>query len=155
MFGHEGVACSLGYVVGCDAAWRTVSATITGWVGERAIDLEVVVDAARRWSLNGSDSPGVAGCFDIDLAFSPSTNTLPIRRLSLAAGASALVRAAWLTFPDFTLQPLDQVYQRVDPVTYRYESGGGAFRATLRTNPAGLVISYPDLWEAVPSERSA
>ena len=97
----------------------------------------------------------MAGCFDIDLAFSPSTNTLPIRRLSLATGASASVRAAWLTSPDFALQSLDQVYHRVDPATYRYKSGGGAFRALLRVNPAGLVVSYPELWEAVPLGQSA
>jgi hypothetical protein len=38
------------------------------------------------------------GCLDIDLGFSPSTNLLPIRRLTLAVGEAATVRAAWLPF---------------------------------------------------------
>jgi len=92
----------------------------------------------------------VAGCLDIDLAFSPSTNLLPIRRLKLRPGEAAEVRAAWLRFPEFVLEPLEQMYRRLDAWTYRYESGGGAFVATLRTNTAGFVTSYPGLWEASP-----
>ena len=49
----------------------------------QAVDLNVVADGTRRWQLNGSECGAVAGCVDIDLAFSPSTNLLPIRRLDL------------------------------------------------------------------------
>jgi uncharacterized protein len=151
VFGHENQPCRLAYVIVCDEKWRTVSATIAGWIGQRTIDLDIVVDSARRWRRNGIDCPEVAGCLDIDLAFSPSTNLLPIRRLNLPVGEAAQVRAAWLQFPNLTLKPLDQVYRRVDSTTYRYESDGGAFAATLRTNEAGFVTSYPDRWEAIGS----
>lgn len=127
--------------------WRTVSARVTGWIGNGAIDLDLVVDSTHRWRLNGTDRPTVAGCLDIDLAFSPSTNLLPIRRLNLRPGEAAPVRAAWLRFPDFTLEPLEQLYRRLDATTYHYESGGGAFTAVLRTNAAGFVTHYADLWE--------
>lgn len=73
------------------------------------------------------------------LNFSPSTNLLPIRRLNLAIGQGAAVRAAWLRFPSFTLEPLEQVYRRIDPTTYRYESAGGRFVAELQVNDSGLV----------------
>jgi hypothetical protein len=46
----------------------------------------------------------MAGCVNIDLNFSPSTNLLPIRRLDLSVGASAIVRAAWLRFPGMNVQ---------------------------------------------------
>src|SRR5438132_1248052 len=82
---------------------------------------------ARRWRLNGTECPAVAGCIDVDLNWSPSTNLLPICRLGLAPGQEAGVRAAWLRFPSFTLEPLEQRYRRLDAATYRYESGGGAF----------------------------
>jgi len=59
------------------------------------------------------------------------------------------VRAAWLRFPEFILEPLDQRYSRLDESAYRYESAGGSFVRTLRTNPAGFVVSYPGLWEMV------
>jgi hypothetical protein len=103
------------------------------------------------WQLAGRECRAVGGCLDIDLAFSPSTNLLPIRRLNLRPGEAAEVRAAWLRFSELVLEPLDQVYHRIDQSSYRYESGGGAFVAILRTNAAGFVTSYPGLWEAVHS----
>jgi hypothetical protein len=148
LLAHEGQPCKLDYAVTCDADWRTVSAHVAGFVGGRAVDLRASVDAARTWSLNGAECPAVAGCLDIDLAFTPATNLLPIRRLALAVGAQADVRAAWLRFPSLAFEPLPQVYRRRDERTYGYESGGGSFRTTLEVNAAGFVTRYPDLWEA-------
>ena len=92
--------------------------------------------------------PAVQGCVDLDLNFSPSTNLLPIRRLSLEVGQEAEVRAAWLRFPSFKLEPHSQVYRRLDEFTYRYSSRGGEFVADLTVNECGLVTTYPGLWEA-------
>jgi hypothetical protein len=106
-----------------------------------------VSSASGRWLLDGSEAPAVAGCVDLDLQFSPSTNLLPIRRLDLAVGASAPVRAAWLRFPSFALEPLDQLYRRTGPTSYRYESADGTFVRDLRVNDTGFVVDYPGLWE--------
>jgi uncharacterized protein len=111
------------------------------------IELELSVDSAHRWLLNGVDCPAVAGCIDLDLNFSPSTNLLPIRRLNLNIGEDEKVKAAWLRFPSFTLEPLEQRYRRLDAATYRYESAGGSFFAELEVNAAGLVTHYPSFWQ--------
>jgi hypothetical protein len=89
----------------------------------------------------------VAGCIDLDLGFSPSTNLLPIRRLGLAVGQEAEVKAAWLRFPGLPLEPLEQLYRRIDVTTYRYESAGGSFVTELQVNAQGLVTRYPNFWE--------
>lgn len=151
VFAHDRRACRLDYRVACDARWRTTSGWVSGWVGGDEINLAVEVGPAGAWRLNGADCPGVAGCLDLDLNFSPSTNLLPIRRLGLTVGGSAAVRAAWLRFPSFALEPLDQVYHRTDEDAYRYESAGGRFAADLRVNPTGFVTLYPDGWEAEPT----
>lgn len=83
---------------------------------------------------------------DIDLGFSPATNLLPIRRLSLARGQEAEVRAAWLPFPSLTFEVLPQVYRREGLQTYRYESGGGVFVRLLEVDAVGFVTDYPGLW---------
>jgi hypothetical protein len=145
---HAGKACRLDYLIVCDPTWRTVSTLVTGWVGDRTVDLRIGVDPAGRWRLDGAECPGVDGCLDVDLAFSPSTNLLPIRRLALAVGQQGAVAAAWLRFPEFRLERLDQVYRRLDAETYRYESAGGSFVRELTVNAAGLVTRYPGLWEA-------
>ena len=148
VFLHERQACCLQYKIVCDGAWKTVSARVAGWLGDKAIEIDISVDESDRWLLNGVECDAVAGCTDIDLNFSPSTNLLPIRRLNLEIGEEADVRAAWLRFPSFTLERLDQRYRRLDYDTYRYESAGGAFVTELKVNSAGFVIRYPDFCEA-------
>ena len=86
-------------------------------------------------------------CRQCNAVFPADTNLLPIRRLGLAVGAEARVRAAWLRFPGFALEPLDQVYRRTGDATYRYESAGGRFAADLRVNAAGFVVDYPGFWK--------
>jgi hypothetical protein len=147
VFIHTQQPCRLDYLVICDAEWRTLSGKVLGWLAGRNVDIELSVDSERRWLLNGTECPSVAGCTDLDLSFSPSTNLLPIRRLNLRIGEKAEVRAAWLRFPGFTLEPLEQIYHRIDGATYRYESGGGSFVAELQVNAAGFVTSYPNAWQ--------
>ena len=148
VFAHDREPCRLDYLIVCDSSWHTVTGRVTGWVGKESVEIDISVDSTRGWRLNGSECPAVAGCTDLDLNFSPSTNLLPIRRLGLAVAEQAQVKAAWLRFPSFTLERLDQVYRRIDAETYRYESAGGAFITEIRVNPAGFVTSYPDFWEA-------
>jgi uncharacterized protein len=148
VFSEKQQAARLEYLVVCDTRWRTRHGRVCGWVGPRRVRIELLADTGGRWQLNGTECPQVEGCMDLDLAFSPATNALAIRRLGLESGQAAEVRAAWLTFPEFNLEPLHQVYRRTGPATYRYEAFGGSFVTDLEVNPAGLVIRYPDLWEA-------
>jgi hypothetical protein len=136
----------LDYLVMCDADWQTRSASVSGWVGDETISIDISVDEARRWRLNGVEVPAVEGCLDIDLNFSPATNLLPIRRLRLNVGDEVAATAAWLRFPSFRLEPLAQSYRRNSSAGYRYESGGGEFVAQLSVNEVGFVTSYPNLW---------
>ena len=146
-FVHEGQPCRLEYVIECDDTWTTQAAGVSGWVGEKRIDIEIKADPDHNWFFNGNEQPDVKGCTDVDLNFSPSTTLLPIRRLSLDIGNEAPVSSAWLRFPSFKLERLDQVYRRLDQATYRYESNDGEFSAELKVNAFGLVTNYPELWE--------
>ena len=148
VFSHNDQPCLLKYLVVCDAGWKTVSAMVSGWVGNRKVNIELTVDPELHWRLAGVECPAVAGCIDLDLNFSPSTNMLPIRRLDLPIGQQAEVKAAWLRFPSFELEPLSQVYRRDDESTYRYESGGGSFVANLKVDALGFVKDYPGVWQA-------
>ena len=139
--------CCLDYRIKCDSEWETLSARVAGWVGEKAVEIEIIVEQNRRWLLNGQECAQAAGCIDLDLNFSPLTNTLPIRRLNLNVGEKAEVRAAWLKFPGFEIEPLEQSYHRIDQTTYRYESAGGRFVAELKVNEKGLITYYPNIWQ--------
>jgi len=148
VFLHDHKPAILSYEVVCDSNWNTLRARVSGWVANVRVDIDLVVDREHRWRLNAIDCPTLAGCLDLDLNFSPSTNLLPIRRLNLLVGQEAQVKAAWLRFPSFRLEPLPQVYRRVAESTYRYESGEGEFVADLKINSVGFVTNYPGLWQA-------
>jgi len=146
VFSHNQQPCLLEYHLICDSTWHTRSGRVAGWVGDTSVAIELSVDAANRWRLNDNECPAVAGCLDLDLNFSPSTKLLPIRRLELEIGQGAGVKAAWLRFPSFTLEPLEQVYRRIAAATYRYESAGGNFVRELAVTATGFVTTYPDIW---------
>jgi uncharacterized protein len=148
VFLYEDKPCRLDYLIECDDEWNTTAADITGWVGDELVELEIDIDDERRWFINRKEWPEVKGCLDIDFHFSPVTNTLPIRRLEIPVGNEAAVKAAWLKFPDFNFEPLEQAYTRLDENTYRYESGGGSFVREIKVNEAGLVTDYPDYFAA-------
>jgi hypothetical protein len=143
----RGAPCRVRYLIECDAEWRTLSCVLTGQIGNKAVEVSIKRDG-ENWTANGVEIPDVAGCQDIDLGFSPATNLLPIRRLGLKVGQSASVRAAWVHFPELTVQLLEQKYTRVADDKYRYESAGGTFRRELKVDGDGFVLEYPDLWYA-------
>jgi hypothetical protein len=146
-FLEDHAPCRLDYAITCDADWHTRSARVNGWIANRAID--IIIDAENgTWTMNGTVQPQVADCIDVDLNFSPSTNLLPIRRLNLDIGRSADVRTAWLRFPSFALELLEQRYTRVAEDRVRYESFTTNFAAELRVSANGLVLDYENIWRA-------
>ncbi len=147
IFLNKNEPCLLNYFVICNSDWKTRSGRVNGWIGDDTIKKEFSVDSSQIWRINGIKNEEVQGCIDLDLAFSPATNLLPIRRLDLEIGQEATVRAAWLHFPSFTFEPLEQLYRRIDEVTYHYEILDGSFEAELKVDAAGFISIYPNLWQ--------
>jgi hypothetical protein len=112
------------------------------------VALDVARNSAGEWTVGGAPAANLKGCDDIDLGFTPATNLLPIRRLDLSIGGKAAVRAAWVRFPELTVEVLDQVYIRLAEDRYLYESAGGSFRRELRVDEVGFVVDYPGIWMA-------
>lgn len=152
VFLAERDACCLGYSIVCDSRWRTRACHVDGWIGRRHVDVRISVRPDGRWERNDDIIAGVDGATDIDLNFSPSTNLLPIRRLNLAVGESADVKAAWLRFPSMRVELLEQTYTRTAENRYLYRSRGGAFTAELTVDQAGFVTMYPGGWEALTAD---
>lgn len=102
-------------------------------------------DAKGGWTIDGRPAPELKGCTDVDLGCTPSTNTLPIRRIRLAFGASRTIQAAWLRFPELDVVKAAQTYTRLDEFTYRYVSG--TYEAELVVDDEGLVAAYGAVWQ--------
>lgn len=133
------------YSVATNPRWQTQRASI-GIHGPLAARIEVEV-LTGSWRIDGVTHPDLTGCADIDLGFTPGTNTLPIRRLNLAVGETATTTAAWFKFPEMVWVKAAQRYERVTESTWRYTAGASDF--LLDVDRYGRVISYgDDLWRA-------
>ncbi|WP_343074895.1 putative glycolipid-binding domain-containing protein [Phytoactinopolyspora alkaliphila] len=153
---EDGIPARLHYQIACDDAWHTrhVSLNLHGHPL-----MTLTSDDDRRWYLDSdpeSEMSELAGCIDVDIALTPFTNTLPIRRLRLQPGESASPRAVYIQpGAELDISTLDQRYTRTDTpdraanthesgAAYRYESG--SFRTDLQVDQDGIVIDYPGLW---------
>src|SRR5262245_23585267 len=146
---EAGLAARLHYAIECDAEWRTRSALVEGKARGLPIRFALAADGSGLWARDGVVQSQVSGALDIDLGFTPATNTLPIRRLGLGVGESAPVRSAWLRFPELRLEALEQIYTREAEQRFRYRAlvDGEPFVARLDTDEYGRVIRYEGLWE--------
>ena len=104
-------------------------------------------DDQGAWQRDGQEAPELAGCIDIDLSGSPFTNTLPMRRHAFVGDAPARFRMAWI--PLDTLEPFvdEQVYARLGPTRFRYQSADGSFERVIETDAERFVTVYPGLFE--------
>ena len=165
-FGDDGVIASgvqLGvepepylveYRLDVPSAWITrrldVEASGAGW--RRRLTLEH--DGRGGWTANGEPVPEVDGALDCDLAFSPLTNLMPVRRSALhgRAGSEDFVMA-WVSVPDLRVHASPQRYEHVRPGVVRYVALDGDFTAELELDEDGLVVRYPRLAERVAAPR--
>jgi uncharacterized protein len=139
---EAGVPVRIEYRVLADAAGLTTATHVRDLRGFETRTLVLERDAKGNWSVDGKVVRGLKGCTDVDLGCSPSTNTLPIRRLGLGTGASKKIQAAWVRFPELTVHKAAQTYTRLDEFMYRYASG--TFEAELTVDDDGLVTQYAE-----------
>jgi hypothetical protein len=110
--------------------------------------LRLARSSAGEWRVNDELRPDLNAAIDIDLSFSPFTNTLPIRRLALDPGASCDIVTAYVT-DALEVLPDPQRYTRLSSERYLYESRDSDFRREILVDAAGLVLDYPGLFVRV------
>lgn len=147
VFRDETGPARLSYNVTCDRAWRSQRGTVVGWIGSRRVDVAITRGAEGDWTVDGRPVPGLSGCVDLDLGFTPATNLLQLRRLNLSVGLAAEVPVAWLDVTTGALDLLVQTYERRSATVYYYQAIRFGYAAALEVNPPGFVVQYPGLWQ--------
>ncbi len=156
------------YQLFTDDAWVTArcEATVEGAGFVRSVRLE---RAAGRWrvtaneqgnldaalraagrpaaALPGSEEPGrLVEARDVDLGYSPLTNTLPVRRLGLLTaepGTTHTIEVAWVLLPSLEVIDSTQTYTALGDGRVTFTSG--TFTTELTLNADGYVTHYPGL----------
>jgi hypothetical protein len=137
------------YRILCDARWRTLLLHIHTTAG---LTLRLAADGNGHWSDGGGNELALLdGCIDVDLAGSPFTNTLPIRRLELRPeDGPRELRMVYIPFTTFVPAVDEQRYRCLEADTlYRYEAVDRSFAADLPVDGDGLVTDYPSLFVRV------
>ena len=170
--GTDPLAYSGSYELLADQEWASARLTINvegaGWLrslkleraagrwhataGEQGdLDAALMHEGQARAQLPGVENPDrLVTALDVDLGYSPLTNTLPIRRLGLraaATGTQQTVAVAWVLVPSLVVVPAQQTYTVVGLGTIRYSSGD--FSAELTVDGDGFVTHYPGLAKLV------
>lgn len=134
-------------------AWDLRQASIVAHLGDDEFALNVEHREDGSWLFNGALAAEYTMCTDIDLSFSPSTNTMAIKRLNLAVGQEGASRAVYVSEPELKLSVLDQLYRRVDQ--HRYEYSTGDFTGEIEVDDEGIVQKYLGLFEPISVEQMA
>jgi hypothetical protein len=146
---RSGEDFGLSYRIVLDDAWRVRRADLRR-VGEGPC-IVLRADGQGHWH----DARGVAlaaldGCIDIDIAATPLTNTLPIRRLGLRQDESQLIRVVYVPVPGLEPIAVDQRYTCLRPDrVYRYEGLSRGFTEDLTVDVDGIVVDYPPMFRRV------
>lgn len=133
------------YAVELGPDWRTRAARLRLDRGEAAEEVRVVREG-EDWSVDGAPRPDLAGAFDIDIAGTPFTNAMPLRRLALRTGAPERIRVVYFDLPGLTVRPAEQEYTRLGPGSFRYRSLDTGFEAAITADGEGIVVDYPPIW---------
>lgn len=142
---EDGRPYAVSYDIALDEGWRTREVHVTSETetGRRATVL--LSDGGGHWTVDGVPAPHLDGLVDVDLETSACTNTLPVHRLPMPDGEVTVASAVYVRALDASVTRLDQTYRRRGPHTFDYTSEGGAFRAVLEYDDAGLVVDYPGI----------
>jgi len=140
-------AFAVSYEWQLDADWRTV------WLrvlveGEEERTLLIERLGPESWQVDEQERPDLYGCHEIDLSVTPFCNALALRRL----GGEGEMTALYVSFPELTLQPSVQRYDKLADRTYQYVDLGVAtgFEARLDLDAIGFVTRYEGLFELLP-----
>ncbi|MBI4882511.1 MAG: putative glycolipid-binding domain-containing protein [Actinobacteria bacterium] len=110
-------------------------------------DLWLATDGSGRWGeMNGAHRTELDGCYDVHLACTPLTHTLPIRRIPLLQGDSADIPVALIDPDTLAVRADAQRYTRLGSHSWRFEQLGSDTNVEFTVDEVGLVVDYPSLF---------
>lgn len=131
------------YVIRLTATWQVRQFLLFRDLDEP--DLWLGADGTGRWGeMNGARRHDLAGCTDIDLAVTPFTRSIPIRRLALGVGDAADLTTALVDVETLGVVPVSQRYERLTARRFLRTDLDSGEITELVVDEYGLVHDAPD-----------
>ena len=134
--------------------WRIQRLSARSSVGAERQSVDLWRDETQGWTDSGGPRPDLLGCCDVVIAWTPFTNTLPIRRLRLPPGQQQEIRVVYVAVPDLTVRSVRQRYTHRAEGRWFYESLESGYTAELTVDEEGLVVEYPALFRRIAVHRT-
>jgi hypothetical protein len=157
-----------------NSGW-TLESTITGVAGGQPVNTRYQIVLDNAWQVQqvgiqkingpsfylrrlengwvnkeGVELSNLKECIDVDISFTPCTNTLPIRRLRLTEGASAPIDVVYFDLENWEVRPMKQQYTNKGHGIYQYKNlSGSDFTSEIAVDESGFVIDYPEIWRRI------
>ncbi len=133
------------YRLALDARWQVKQLAV------HLTDSRWFIATSRRpghWlDADGHRLAGFDGCIDVDLAGTPFTNTLPIRRLDWEPDQARDLDMLYLDFATLEARRDRQRYTCLAPKRFHYDGLASGFSADIAIDDHGLVTDYPGLFK--------
>jgi hypothetical protein len=149
----DGPAFTASYRLTVDEQGVLARLSVTSAAADRERNLTLNRTEDGYWMLDTGSGGGraeFAGALDVDLAYSPLYNSLPIRRLGLhRQSGDHELPMVFVSLPTLTVELVTQCYRTVSPLD---EQGRSAvhfrwddFASELAVDEQGMVLDYPGL----------
>lgn len=135
------VSCS--FTIDVSTESRPLRAIVRAFATSGSRVVELTTDG-WRWIVDGRHRPILDGASDVDVAATPLTSTIPIRRLGhLDVGEEAVMTVAWIDVPSLIVRRVQQTYTRLATVdgldAWRFEDRDHGV-GTLLVDADGVVV---------------
>lgn len=138
------------YVLRVSASWQVRQFLLFRDLDEP--DLWLATDGSARWGeMNGAHRVELDGCYDVHLAVTPFTFTLPIRRLPLQVGHTADLPVVHVDVETLEVRPDLQRYTRLDTHRWAITQLEAGSTVELDVDAHGLVVDAPSRFRRLPS----
>lgn len=110
-------------------------------------DLWLGTDGSGRWGeINGAHRPELDGCMEVELACTPFTASLPVRRLGLSDGLAAEIMVAVVDVDTLQVERRRREYTRVGEFEWSVRDDDAGTTTQLQLDRYGLVMDVAGTW---------
>lgn len=126
------------YVIRLSSAWQVRQFLLFRDLDDP--DLWLATDGSARWGeMNGAHRTELDGCYDVDLACTPFSRTLPIRRLPLHVGDTSELSVVRIDVDTLEVKAVRLRYTRLDSHRWQVTDTGSGVVDEFEVDEHGLV----------------
>mgnify|MGYP000105414795 FL=1 len=119
-------------------------------MSEQNYTIELYKNELQQWlNEKGEHQAAFDGCVDVDISFTPFTNTLPINRLQLTKGEGQDIRVVYVDVRHGVVKTVKQRYLNKGSQIYKYENEDSGYISELIVDKDGYVVDYPGIWQQI------